>query len=249
MVRINLDYDNMSSKSANAATPSNTFTREAPDKSYHIRGRATVKPAKWINFAVTGNDYSAKNDDPEVNHTEHNRDVSFAASIIPMESLSFDFNYAHDDVFSETDICYIFTATATAPLPPGATNSGTCVATAANPGGAPNLYLGNGYYDAPSNFFSGSLNYAPSRYLHFNGGIRLNDVNGSAEELNPFMIPGALQSKYLTPYTDVLINIAPQWSWHGNWTHNAYTEQGPQNYLPGRATHGDTLTLGVKYAF
>lgn len=259
VVRINVDYDSMRSKSATAVTTSNTFTREAPDKVDHLRARATVKPAKWVNFAVTGSIYAAKNDDPEVNHIEHSDDFSFAASIIPMDSLSMDFNYAHDDVLSQTDLCYIFTATATAPLPPGAANSGTCVASAANPSGASNLYLGSGLYHAPSNFFSGSVNYAPVEKVHIAAGARVSDQSGYAEQLNPLMVPGALQSKYVTPYSDVLITIAPQWAWHGNWTYNGYGEQSAANAvrngynvtngLPSRNVHGSTLTLGVKYAF
>ena len=261
VVRININYDSMSSQYASGSavlgepsTPlalpsSNTFTRIAPNTSYHLRARATVKPAKWINFAVTGNDYSAKNDDPQVNHAEHNRDFSFATSIMPREGLSIDFNYARDDVLAQTDLCYIFTANANAPLPSGAANSGTCVKTTANPEGATTLYLGTGYYHAPSYFIAGSVNYAPSKYWRVNGGIRLNNVNGQAEMLNPLMAPGALQSQYATPFADLQINIAQGWAWHGNWTHNGYSEQGPQGPLPARNTSGDILTLGVKYAF
>ncbi len=261
-LRLNITYDHMSSKYASgsavnaeqappvALLSSNTFTRLAPNQSYHVRARATIKPAKWINFAITGNDYSGKNDDPLVNHMEHNHDLSFATSIIPMEGLSLDFNYARDDVFSQTDLCYIFTPNANAPLPPGAANNGTCVNSPTNPQGSSSLYLGSGSYDAPANFFSGALSYAPSRYFKFNGGARLNHVNGQAEQLNPLMVPGALQSKYVTPFTDLQVNIAKDWAWHGNWTHDGYTEQGPQNpLLPSRNTHGDIVTLSVKYAF
>jgi hypothetical protein len=248
-VRINFNYDQMSSKSATAATITNTFTREAPDKLYHIRGRATVKPDKWFDFAVTANYYSAKNDDPMVNHLEHNRDFSFAAGFHPNEKLSVDFNYAYDDVYSKTDLCYIFVATATYPLPAGAANSGTCVNSTANPNGSPSLYLGTGKYDAPANFFSGSVNYAPTTNLRLNGGVRLNNVNGSAEELNPLMVPGALQSHYLTPFADAEYKIAQQWAWHGNWMRSEYAEQGPAGLLPPRNTTGDVVTLGVKYAY
>ena len=114
--------------------------------------------------------YSAKNDDPEINHLEHNRDFSFGASINPTEQLSLDFNYAYDAVYSSTNLCYIYTATATAPLPSGAANSGTCVNSTANPEGSASLYLGTGLYNAPANFVSGSLNYSPSKYWRINAG-------------------------------------------------------------------------------
>jgi hypothetical protein len=259
MVRVNVNYDQMNAKSANSDTTSNTFTREAPNKSYHVRGRVTVKPAKWLDFAMTANIFSAKNDDPLVNHLEHNRDFSFGAGIHPTEQLSIDFNYAYDDVYSKTDLCYIFVGTATYPVPLGAVGStGTCLQTAANPGGtlpppgtsvASQLYLGSGLYDAPANFFSGSINYVPTKLVHLNGGFRMNDVNGTAEMLNPLMVPGALQSRTLSPFADMEIKIASQWAWHGNWMHHGYSEQGPQGTLAPRNFHGDVLSLGVKYAY
>jgi hypothetical protein len=261
MLRLNINYDSMSSSYASGSavlaettTPlallsSRTYTRIAPDSSYHLRARATVKPAKWINFSVAGNDHTARNDDPQVNHVEHNQDISFATSITPMEGLSFDFNYAHDDVLAETDLCYIFTANANAPLPTNAANSGTCISSTANPEGSASLNLGTGYYHAPSYFIGSSISYSPSKYWRINGGMRLNNVNGQAEMLNPLMVPGALQSKYSTPFADLQINIAQGWAWHGNWMHDGYNERGPQGLLPSRNTHGDIITLGVKYAF
>ncbi len=249
VVRVNVNYDTLNSKSANSQTPSNTYTREAPNELYHIRARGLVTPAKWINFAVTVNDFQAKNTDPLVNHQEHNHDYSFAAQIIPTETFSLDFNFARDDVFSQTDICYAFTPNVNAPLPVGATNAGTC--TVANSGtgvGDPSYYLGNGYYNAPVTYFAGALSWAPSKYFRYNGGYRLTDTNGTAEFLNPLMVPGALQSKVVSPFSDLLINIAPQWAWHGNWVHHGYDEAGG----PGpaaRSFHGDVVTLGVKYAF
>jgi len=261
MLRVNLNFDGMNSKFASGTAyntmpdtplllgPSNTYTREAPNKSLHLKVRATLKPAKWINLALATNDFSAKNDDPAVNHKEYSRDISFATTITPVEAISIDFNYAHDTVFSQTDICYAFVPNANAPLPAGAANSGACVNSTANPNGSSTFFLGHGTYNAPTNFFAGAVNWAPSRLLRLNAGMRLNDVNGNAELLNPLAVPGALQSKYYTPFAEMQVNIASQWMWHGNWTHNEYDEQGPKGNLASRNVKGDTLTLGVKYAF
>ena len=113
---------------------------------------------------------------------------------------------------------------------------------------ATQLYLGNGLYNAPATFFSGALTYSPSKYFRFNGGARVTNNSGYAEFLNPLMVPGALDSKVVSPFGDLLVNIAPQWAWHGNWVHHGYQEAGG----PGPAArnfHGDVVTLGVKYAF
>ncbi len=155
--RLNVNFDTLNWKSADAnTTPSNTYTREAPDKVYHVRARATINPAKWINFAVTANDFEGRNNDPLVNHLEHSHDFSFATQITPNEKLSFDMNYAHDDVFSETNLCYVFTPNSNYGVPVGAVDrAGTCSNTtlaASTPD-----WLGNGWYDAPVNYFSAAI--------------------------------------------------------------------------------------------
>jgi hypothetical protein len=250
MFRINANFDMMSSKSANSnTTPSNTYTREAPNALYHLRVRATAKPANWLSFSGTVNDYSAKNDDPLVNHTEHNRDYSFGAAINPTEQFSIDLNYAYDDVYSKTDLCYAFTPNPQAPLPAGAANAGTCTVANSPDNGDPSYYLGFGNYDAPVNFFSGAVSYSPGRLFHFSGGARLNYTNGSAEQLNPLMVPGALQSHYITPFGDVEYRIAPQWTWHGNFTRTQYSELGPAGTTASRNVSGNVTTLSVRYAF
>jgi hypothetical protein len=257
--RLNVNLDTLNWKAANSETPTNTYTREAPNKAYHVRARAVATPAKWVNFALTANDFEGKNDDPLVNHKEHNRNFSFATQVTANEQVSFDLNYSHDDVFSQTDMCYVFLPTTTYPLPGGAANSGTCAWSAENPGGSPTppgvtpasttvLYRGNGTYNAPASFFSGAFTYSPSKYFRFNGGARLTDNSGDAEFLNPLMVPGALRSKVVSPFSDLVVNIAPQWAWHGNWVHHGYKEAGG----PGPAArdfHGDVVTLGVRYAF
>jgi len=250
MVRISVNYDVMRSKSANSDTPSNTYTRIGPNNLIHLRARAVVKPYKWINLAVAGNDYEAKNDDPQVNHKEHNRDLSVSAQVIASEAISFDVSYAHDSVFSTTDLCYVFAPTANATTTNGVVKGGTCANTGVTYTGTAALYLGNGYYNAPSNFFTGGVNLAPSKYFRINAGARVTSVDGSGETLNPYQVPGALHSKILAPYADLVVNIAPQWAWHGNWNHQAYNEAGPVGPgLAPRSFHGDIYTLGVKYAF
>jgi hypothetical protein len=254
VVRVNLNFENMKSHSANSDTPTDTYTRIGPNSTYSIRARAVVTPRKWVNFAVATRDFHGSNNDPLVNHAEKAWNFSFATQFIPTETVSLDFNYSHDLVHSQTDMCYIFTATANAAVPPGASNSGTC--TVAN-GGATGLFLGYGTYNAPADFFIGAVNYAPSKILRFNGGFRITELNGEAELLNPYNPPGALLSKNVSPFADMQIRIADGWYWHGNWEHHGYNEGGPSggnivgpgSLLPSRDFHGDVVTLSVKYAF
>lgn len=239
MFRLNLDYDLMHSHSADSAnTPSDTYTREAPNRLNDFRARAQVKPANWISIAAAGVLHYAENSDPTVNHTEHNNDISFNVHVAPRERMTVDLDYAHDSVYSRTDVCY--TAN---PLPPGGLPGGYCINSAEG-----NTNLGNGLYDAPTTYFNGMFNYAGAKYVSFDAGGRVNRVNGTAEMLNPYMVPGALNSTYWYPYANLIIHIAPQWSWHGDWNRPDYAETGPAGPAP-RNFNGNIFTLGVKYAF
>ncbi len=256
--RLNVNFETMRSGYASGSaingeatgTPAleqaDTFTRIAPNTSYRASLRATMIPAKWLTFSVTGSSYQGKNTDPLVNHLEQSQDFSFTTTIRAAEQLTMDFSFAYDDVYAHTDLCYIYTGT---PVLSGGGNSGTCVQSALNPLGSASLFLGQGTYDAPASFFGGSIVYTPLRRLRLNAGTQLNSVNGQAEQLNPYMVPGALQSLYLMPYGDVMFNIAPQWSWHGNFVYDGYAEQGPLGMLAPRNVHGNMTTLSVKYAF
>jgi hypothetical protein len=245
--RLNVNYDLMDSNSANSSTPANTFTREAPNKIYQTLIRASVIPTKWLNLSLTFNDYEARNNDPLVNHSAHNRGFSFGTQIIPMETLSVDISYGYDSSYSVTDLCYAFTPNPNAPLPTGAVNAGTCT-TGNSPNGSSSLYLGNGYYNVPANYFYGAINYAPGKYVRLLGGANYNHLGGSAEQLNPLMVPGAISSEGVSPFADVQVNVAKQWIWHGNWTHESYQEaDGPGP--AARSFHGELLTLGVRWTF
>ena len=87
--RLNVNYDLMNSNSANSSTPANTFTREAPNKIYQTLIRASVIPTKWLNLSMTFNDYEARNNDPLVNHSAHDRGFSFGTQISAMEKFEF----------------------------------------------------------------------------------------------------------------------------------------------------------------
>jgi hypothetical protein len=238
-VRFNVNYDMMNAHSSNSTTtPSNTYTREAPNRIHDFRARVQAKPRQWIDFAVAGVAYVGDNTDPLVNHKEHNAGASFTTRISPVESMEVEADYAYQNVYSSTDLCY--TAT---PAPTAAANSGTCQFT-----GGGNPYLGNGLYKAPSNFFNGMFHYRAPKHVEVGAGVRVNSVNGYAEMLNPYQVPGALQSNYWMPYADLVLHIAPQWSWHGDWNRPDYAESGPAGPAP-RDVSGNVFTLGVRYAF
>ncbi|UWZ86481.1 hypothetical protein [Occallatibacter riparius] len=238
MFRLNLNYELMHSSSSGSATTTNTYTREAPNRINDFRARAQIKPAHWISVAAAGILYYAENNDPTVNHKEHNNDFSFNVHVTPRENMGLDVDFAHDSVYSRTDLCYQAN-----PAPPDAVPGGYCTNSASG-----NTLLGNGLYEAPMTFFNGMFNYAGSKWVGFDVGGRVNHVTGSAEMLNPNMVPGALDSTYWYPYANLIIHIAPKWSWHGDWNRPDYAEAGAPGPAP-RNFNGNIFTLGVKHQF
>ena len=165
-------YDTLNWKSANAETPTNTYTREAPDKvdQSGARDRHSLPSGSTSPSLPTTSrqEQRSPGESPRTQPRLQLRDPDH-----PTEKLSFDFNYAHDDVFSRDEsvlhLCTHVNLSATARccgidryLPADRQQSGRH---AAHWPASSQLYLGNGHYDAPVNFFSGAISWAPSKYF------------------------------------------------------------------------------------
>lgn len=225
--RINANFDLMSSD--------NAYTRISPRHIDHLRIRSTYKPNNWLNLSVAGSDYEAKTSMSGSNHADHARNIASAATISPSTKYSFELDYAYDNIFSRTDICYLYT-----PTPTGST---VC------PMAGGTYLLSNGYYDQPTHTGGFHVTLAPVTKFRANVGYRMTAVNGKSEMLNPRQVPGSLQSQYQTPFADVSFDLAPQWTWKGAWNYYGYGEGSPIGPVAPRSFRGNVYTLSVKYAF
>lgn len=215
-----------------------SFTRISPRQLQHYIVRTTYRPQVWLTFAGTVNIRESRNNVDTVNHLEHNRDFSFGAAIARSERWSLDLNYSYDDVFSSTLECYVST-----PAPPTAgVAPAVCIAA-----GTP--LLNSGYYNAPTQFGSLGFTVSPVKRTHFTGGYRTTSVNGRADTMNIRQVPGSLQSQFQTPYASFAIDIAPNWSWKGDYNYYGYGEGGAVGPTFPRSFHGNVTTLAVHYAF
>jgi hypothetical protein len=215
-----------------------SFTRISPRQMQHYIMRTTYKPKPWLTVAGTVNIRESRDNVRTVNHLEHNRDFSFGTSIAKSDRWSIDFNYSYDDVFSSTIECY-----ASTPAPPSATTAPAVCVTAATP------FASTGYYNAPTQFVSFGFMLNPVKRLHLNGGYRVSAVNGTTDTINVREVPGSLQSQFHTPYANVAYDIAPNWSWKGDYNYYGYGEAGPSGPTLPRSFHGNICTLAVHYAF
>lgn len=228
--RINLNVD--------AMYADNAFTRISPRQLQHYIMRTTYRPHLWLTFAGTVNIRESRDNVQTVNHLEHNRDFSFGTSISPSERWSLDLNYAYDSVYSSTIECY-----ASTPAPPlSGTAPPVCVAA-----GTP--LLSTGYYNAPTQFGSIGLMLAPVKRVRLNGGYRMSAVNGTSDFINIRQVSGSLQSQFQSPYANLVIDIAPNWSWKADYNYYDFGEGSPVGPTLPRSFRGNVYTFAVHYAF
>jgi hypothetical protein len=216
----------------------NAFTRISPRQLQHYIMRTTYKPHTWLTFAGTVNIRESRDNVDTVNHLEHNRDFSFGTSISPSERWSLDLNYAYDNVYSSTIECYTST-----PAPPTAGIAPPVCVAAGTP------LLSTGYYNAPTQFGSIGFMVAPVKRAHLVGGYRMTAVNGTSDVINIRQVSGSLQSQFQSPYANLVIDIAPNWSWKADYNYYSYGEGTPIGPTLPRSFRGNVYTLAVHYAF
>jgi hypothetical protein len=216
----------------------NAFTRISPRQMQHYIVRTTYKPHTWLTFAGTVNIRESRDNVDTVNHLEHNRDFSFGTSISPSERWSLDLNYAYDNVFSSTIECYTST-----PAPPTAGIAPPVCVAAGTP------LLSTGYYNAPTQFGSIGFMVAPVKRARLVGGYRMTAVNGTSDVINIRQVSGSLQSQFQSPYANLVIDIAPNWSWKADYNYYSYGEGSPIGPTLPRSFRGNVYTLAVHYAF
>ena len=229
-LRINFNFAGMYSD--------NAFTRIDPRQLYQYTVRASYRPRGWLSVSGAINIFESRDNVQTVNHLEHNRDYSFGMSIIPNEKWSIDMSYSYNDVYSTTLLCYPST-----PAPPTAGMAPPVCAEAGTP------YSSNGYYNAPTNFGLIGFTVSPIKRVHAKAGYRISDVDGTSQIINVRQVPGSLQSQWQQPYGGVAVEIAPKWTWKGDYNYYSYGEGTPIGPTSPRSFRGNVYTLSVNYAF
>jgi len=229
-LRINFNFAGMSAD--------NAYTRIDPRQLYQYTVRASYKPRTWLSVSGGINIFNSQDNVETVNHKEHDRDYSFGMSIIPSEKWSIDMNYSYNDVYSTTLECYPST-----PPPPTAEPAPPVCVDAGTP------YQSNGYYNAPTNFGFIGFSFNPIRRVQAKAGYRMSDVNGTSQAINIRQVPGSLQSQWQSPYGGIYVQIAPKWTWKGDYNYYSYGEGTPIGPTLPRSFRGNVYTLAVNYAF
>ena len=77
----------------------------------------------------------------------------------------------------------------------------------------------------------------------------MSSVNGNSQAINIRQVPGSLQSQWQSPYGGIYFQIAPKWTWKGDWNYYSYGEGTPIGPTLPRSFRGNVYTLAVNYAF
>ncbi len=222
-----------------AMSADESFTRISPRQLQHYIVRTFYKPRPWMTFSGAVNMLESRDNVAFVHHFAHARDFSVGGSVEANEQWSFDVNYAYDNDYSRTDICYY----STNPLP----GAGDC----AIPGSVANFqpYQGNGTYNYPGHFGSFSTVFTPTKKVRIDGGIQVVASNGSSEVLNDRQVMGSLQSDYQMPFGGVALSLMPGWTWKASWNYYGYGEGSAVGPTLPRDVHGSVFTASVKHSF
>jgi hypothetical protein len=224
---------------AEAMSADESFTQISPRQLQHYIVRTFYKPRPWMNFSGAVNILESRDNVTYVHHLAHARDYSVGASFQPDDKWSLDLNYSYDDDYSRTDVCYY----STDPMP----GAGACEI----PGSVANVqpFLGNGYYNYPTQFGSIGFWFNPTRKLRLNAGYLVTAADGSAETLNNRQVAGSLQSKYDMPFADATYVIGEGWEWKGGWNYYGYDEKSPVGPTLPRDFTDNVFSASVRYSF
>ena len=231
--------------SVEALYDDNAFTAMSPRQVRHYRVHTKFRPEKWATFTAAFNDMERHNNTQNtgaaspygpLNHVDHSRTASIGGILTPNEHLAVNFDYAYNDVYTATNICFAnmdssFLTGTTSPYFAGAavlTSTGapsTCVTSATN--STPTQWYGRAFMDAPTQSGSVGVLVNAEEKVKYGLGYRISSVAGSQLFTDARLVNGSLQSSYQTPYLNVNWTIHPGLIWKAEYNYIGYGEGGP----------------------
>jgi hypothetical protein len=210
----------------------NTFTRISPRHLQRYKGRVNAKVTEWWNFGTAINIRENRNDTADIGNKQHNRSYAFNSVFAPAEAKwGLDLSYDYNDIFSQTNICFVAT-----PTPPGSLSCGTP------------FLSGISVYSEASHTGAGSIYLKPFKRLTTAVGYTVISSNGNTLILNPNAPTGPLAFNYHLPTASIVYKIEKNLAFKGGWNYYDYNEKSiPGPTLP-RDFRGNTFTLALRYS-
>jgi hypothetical protein len=210
----------------------NTFTRIAPRHMQIYRVRANYRATDWINLGTAINIRENRNTTSDIGNFQHNRSFAFTAALAPAESKwGFDLSYDYNDIFSQTNICFVAT-----PVPATALSCGTP------------FLSGISLYNQLAHYAAGSLYLKPFSKVTAAVGYTITSTSGDTLILNPNAPLGPLNYNYHLPMATLAIDLAKNLTYKTGWNYYDYNEKAAPGPLLPRDFRGNVFTLSVRYS-
>lgn len=232
--------------SVEALYADNAFTPVGPRQTRHYRIHTMYRPRPWSTISIAWNDLERHNNtnnneaaveaglDPyqgPLDHVDHSRVASIGAQLVPNEHYAFDLSYAFSSIYAATNVCYNNGATPT--LPGTASLNG-----AGQPNVCPGIYARGSttqltdwyareFMDAPTQYGSAGLSYAPVKAIRASLGYRISAVSGSQFFNDARAVNGSLNSIYHSSYMNLAWTFHHAWTWKAAYDFYGYSEGGP----------------------
>jgi hypothetical protein len=209
----------------------NAFTRISPRHLQLYRIKTNYRPKDWMNLGAAVYIRENRNTALDIGNLQHNRSYSFNGTFMPVTSKwGFDVAYDYNDIFSQTNICFVST-----PTPAGALSCG-----------APFL-SGLSVYSELTHFASGSLYLKPVRRVTANLGYTITSSNGSTLILNPNAPTGPLSFNYHLPMAALAVELQKYLVFKTGWNYYDYNEKSAAGPTLPRDFRGNVFTISMRY--
>jgi len=209
----------------------NAFTRISPRHLQLYRVKANYRPKDSINLGAAVYIRENRNTAADIGNLQHNRTYSLSGAYFPPDSKwGVDASYSYNNIFSQTNICYVST-----PTPPGALSCGSP------------FMSGISVYNETLNFGSASFSLKPTRRISANVGYTISSSNGSTLILNPNAPTGPLTFNYQTPLAGLAIELEKHVILKTGWNYYDYNESSATGPTLPRNFRGNVVTLSLRY--
>ncbi len=210
----------------------NTFTRISPRHLQIYRGRGNYKPNGWMSFGGAINIRENRNNTADIGNLQHNRSYAFNGVVAPPDGKwGADLWYDYNDIFSQTNICFVST-----PAPPGSLTCGTP------------FLSGLSVYSETAHVAGGSIYLNPISRVRLGVGYTVNTSNGNTLILNPNAPTGPLAFNYHLPLASLAIDITKHLTYKTGWNFYDYNEKSDPGPTLPRDFRGNTFTLSLRYS-
>lgn len=210
----------------------NTFTRIAPTHLQTYKVNARYTPKGWFSFGSAINIIENRNTGNAIGNLQHNRSFAFNGTMAPPEGKwGVDLSYDYDDIFSQTNICFVST-----PTPPGSLSCG-----------APFL-SGISVYSELAHNGTVAMFAKPVRRVNLGIGYTITTTTGNTLILNPNSPTGPLSYNYHLPLATLAVELSKNLTYKTGWNYYDYHEKSSAGPTLPRDFRGNVFTVSLRYS-